>query len=86
MSAYDASGQNETEIYAYSFSQSERIRNIMAHKDEKLLEEEASEHLKNGRSQSSICTLRQNMAALSWVLISNFAMPKLHMDGSSEGE
>jgi len=45
MSAYDASGQNETEIYAYSFSQSEKIRNIMAHKDEKLLEEEASEYV-----------------------------------------
>jgi len=47
MATYDASGQNESETYAYSFSQSEKIRQIMAHKDAKLREEEASEHLKN---------------------------------------
>ena len=43
-----STGVNESETYAYSYSQSEKIRQIMAHKEAKLREEEASENLKNG--------------------------------------
>jgi hypothetical protein len=43
-----STGVNESETYAYSYSQSEKIRQIMAHKEAKLREEEASEHLKTG--------------------------------------
>ena len=43
-----STGVNESETYAYSYSQSEKIRQIMAHKEAKLREEEASENLKDG--------------------------------------
>jgi len=46
--APSTTGVNETNIYAYSFAQSEKIRQIMARKEAKLKEEEESEHLKNG--------------------------------------
>jgi hypothetical protein len=46
--APSTTGVKETDTYAYSFAQSEKIRQIMARKEAKLNEEEQSEHLKNG--------------------------------------
>ena len=46
--APSTTGVKETDTYAYSFAQSEKIRQIMARKEAKLKEEEQSEHLKNG--------------------------------------
>ena len=46
--APSTTGINESDTYAYSFAQSEKIRQIMKHKDAKLKEEEEQERFKNG--------------------------------------
>ncbi len=46
--APSTTGINESDTYAYSFAQSEKIRQIMKHKEAKLKEEEEQERFKNG--------------------------------------
>mgnify|MGYP001228574078 CR=1 FL=1 len=43
----DARGVNESETYQYDYRQSEKIRQIMAHKEAKIREEEEDESMKN---------------------------------------